>query len=108
LHPFPARRSADLGVEPTLGPDATGVGWVFEYTLESDSLDLAELRSLQDWNIRFQLTAVPGVSEVASLGGFVRQYQVVVDPYTLLAIGTPSTRRHTQICDNHTDTGTLV
>lgn len=74
------QRQLPAGVEPSMGPDATGVGWVFEYTLESDSLDLAQLRSLQDWNIRFQLTAVPGVSEVASLGGFVKQYQVEVDP----------------------------
>ncbi|MHC4295564.1 MAG: efflux RND transporter permease subunit, partial [Planctomycetota bacterium] len=73
------------GVEPTMGPDATGVGWVFEYVLESDSLDLAELRSLQDWYIRYQLTAVQGVSEVASLGGFVKQYQVEVNPERLRA-----------------------
>ena len=66
------RQRLPQGVEPTLGPDATGVGWVYEYVLESDSLDLAQLRSLQDWYIRYQLTSVPGVSEVASLGGFVK------------------------------------
>ena len=65
------RQQLPTGIEPVLGPDATGVGWVFEYVLESDSLILAELRTLQDWYIRYQLTAVPGVSEVASLGGFV-------------------------------------
>jgi Cu(I)/Ag(I) efflux system membrane protein CusA/SilA len=96
------------GVEPTLGPDATGVGWVFEYTLESDSLDLAELRSLQDWNIRFQLTAVPGVSEVASLGGFVRQYQVEVDPERLRAFGIPVTRVAAAIGDHNMDIGARV
>jgi Cu(I)/Ag(I) efflux system membrane protein CusA/SilA len=96
------------GVEPTLGPDATGVGWVFEYTLESDSLNLAELRSLQDWNIRFQLTAVPGVSEVASLGGFVRQYQVEVDPERLRAFGIPVTRVASAIGDHNVDIGARV
>jgi Cu(I)/Ag(I) efflux system membrane protein CusA/SilA len=68
------------GVVPTLGPDATGVGHVFWYTLESDRHTLTELRSLQDWFVRYQLNAVPGVAEVASVGGFVRQYQVNVDP----------------------------
>src|SRR5690606_4461117 len=101
-------RQLPSGVEPTLGPDATGVGWVFEYTLESDSLDLAELRSLQDWNIRFQLTAVPGVSEVASLRGFVRQYQVEVDPERLRAFGIPVTRVAAAIGDHNMDIGARV
>jgi Cu(I)/Ag(I) efflux system membrane protein CusA/SilA len=73
------------GVIPTLGPDATAVGWVYEYSVESENHDLSQLRSLQDWYIRYQLTTVPGVSEVASVGGFVRQYQVEVDPNKLLA-----------------------
>lgn len=75
------------GVAPTLGPDATGVGWVFQYVLEDSSgrQDLAELRALQDFTIRPALQAVSGVAEVASLGGFQRQYQVVVDPQKLLA-----------------------
>ncbi len=73
------------GVVPTLGPDASAVGWVYEYTVESDRHDLSELRSLQDWYIRYQLTTVPGVAEVASIGGFVKQYQVEVDPNKLLA-----------------------
>lgn len=102
------RRQLPTGVEPSLGPDATGVGWVFEYTLESDSLDLAQLRSLQDWNIRFQLTAVPGVSEVASLGGFVRQYQVEVDPERLRAFNIPVTRVADAIGDHNTDIGARV
>ena len=73
------------GVTPTLGPDATGVGWAFMYSLNSTNRDLAELRSLQDWYLKYQLTAVPGVSEVASVGGFVKQYQVTVDPTKLRA-----------------------
>ncbi len=77
------------GVQPTLGPDATGVGWVFEYALvdRSGHQDLAELRSLQDWNIRYALESVDGVAEVASVGGFVKQYQVQVDPNRMLARG---------------------
>jgi Cu(I)/Ag(I) efflux system membrane protein CusA/SilA len=102
------QRQLPDGVEPTLGPDATGVGWVFEYTLESDSLDLAQLRSLQDWSIRYQLTAVPGVSEVASLGGFVRQYQVEVDPERLRAFGIPVTRVAAAIGDHNVDIGARV
>ncbi len=73
------------GVSPVLGPDATGVGWAFMYTLNSPSRDLAELRSLQDWYLRYQLAAVEGVAEVASVGGFVKQYQVSVDPVKLRA-----------------------
>jgi Cu(I)/Ag(I) efflux system membrane protein CusA/SilA len=73
------------GVTPTLGPDATGVGWVFQYALvdESGKHDLQELRSLQDWNVRYALESVPGVAEVASIGGFVKQYQVNLDPNKL-------------------------
>jgi Cu(I)/Ag(I) efflux system membrane protein CusA/SilA len=73
------------GVTPSLGPDATGVGWAFMYSLNSTNRDLAELRSLQDWYLKYQLTAVPGVAEVASVGGFVKQYQVTVDPVKLRA-----------------------
>ena len=73
------------GVTPSLGPDATGVGWAFMYSLNSTNRDLAELRSMQDWYLKYQLTAVPGVSEVASVGGFVKQYQVTVDPTRLRA-----------------------
>ncbi|MDP7447718.1 MAG: efflux RND transporter permease subunit, partial [Candidatus Latescibacteria bacterium] len=79
------------GITPRLGPDATGVGWVFEYVLEDTTghNDLAQLRSIQDWYLRYELTSVPGVSEVASIGGFVRQYQVTVDPNRLLAYNMP-------------------
>ena len=73
------------GVTPSLGPDATGVGWAFMYSLNSTNRDLAELRSLQDWYLKYQLTSVPGVAEVASVGGFVKQYQVTVDPTKLRA-----------------------
>src|SRR5436309_5327586 len=77
------------GVTPTLGPDATGVGQIFWYTLESDQMSLRDLRTLQDWFVRYQLNSVPGVSEVASVGGYVQQYQVDVDPNKLRAYGLP-------------------
>ena len=96
------------GVEPTLGPDATGVGWVFESVLESSHHDLAELRSLQDWYVRYQLTAVPGVSEVASLGGFVKQYQVEVNPERLRAFGIPVTRVTEALAAHSADIGARV
>jgi len=73
------------GVAPTLGPDATGVGQVFWYTLESDQMNLRDLRTLQDWFVRYQLNSVPGVAEVASVGGYVQQYQVDIDPNKLRA-----------------------
>ncbi|HEX9621754.1 MAG TPA: CusA/CzcA family heavy metal efflux RND transporter, partial [Polyangiaceae bacterium] len=75
------------GVRPSLGPDATGVGWVFQYALtdKSGKQDLQQLRSLQDWNVRYALSSVPGVAEVASVGGFVKEYQVQVDPVRLRA-----------------------
>jgi Cu(I)/Ag(I) efflux system membrane protein CusA/SilA len=72
-------------VTPSLGPDATGVGWAFMYSLSSTNRSLAELRSMQDWYLKYQLTSVDGVSEVASVGGFVKQYQVTVDPTRLRA-----------------------
>src|SRR5689334_5832345 len=77
------------GVVPTLGPDATGVGHVFWYTVEGEGRSLRELRSIQDWFIRYQLNAVPGVAEVASIGGTVQQYQIDVDPGKLRAYGVP-------------------
>src|SRR5438128_3609807 len=82
------------GATPTLGPDATGVGWVYQYALvdESGAHDLAQLRSLQDWYLRYQLESVPGVAEVASVGGFVKQYQIEVEPNTLAAYRLPITK----------------
>ncbi len=79
------------GVKTELGPDATGVGWVYQYALvdTTGKRSLADLRSIQDWHLRYELQAVPGVAEVASLGGFVRQYQITVDPNKLAAYGIP-------------------
>ena len=79
------------GVNPVLGPDATGVGWIFQYALVDDSkkCTLAELRSIQDWNLRYALESVEGVAEVASVGGFVKEYQVDLDPNKLLAYNIP-------------------
>ncbi|MGZ4828546.1 MAG: efflux RND transporter permease subunit, partial [Candidatus Angelobacter sp.] len=78
-------------VSPMIGPDATGAGWVFEYALvdRSHSHSLADLRTIQEWQLRYQLATVPGVAEIASIGGFVKQYQVNVDPNKLLAYGIP-------------------
>jgi copper/silver efflux system protein len=85
------RGSLPEGVNPVIGPDATGVGWVFEYALadKSGKHDLAALRSLQDWHLRYALESVKGVAEVASVGGFVKEYQVDLDPNKLLAYGIP-------------------
>jgi len=90
------------GVTPSLGPDATGVGWVYEYVLESDRHDLQQLRSIQDWYLRYELAAVEGVSEVASIGGYVKQYQVAVDPNRLLAyhVTIPQIRQAIQQSNN--------
>src|SRR5213595_3769916 len=85
------RGSLPEGVNPVIGPDATGVGWVYEYALVDDTgkHDLAELRSIQDWNLRYALSAVKGVAEVAPVGGFVKQYQVDLDPNALVAYHIP-------------------
>ncbi len=77
--------SLPSGITPRLGPDATGVGWAFMYSLNSKNHDLAQLRSMQDWFLRYQLSSVEGVAEVASVGGFVKQYQITVDPHRLHA-----------------------
>lgn len=93
------------GVTPALGPDATGVGWVYEYVLESDNHDLAQLRSIQDWFLRYELTSVQGVAEVASVGGFVKQYQVIVDPNKLLAYNIPIQKVRRAIQRSNSDVG---
>ncbi len=82
------------GVTPQLGPDATGVGWGFQYALEDESgnHDLSQLRSLQDWTLKYALESVPGVAEVASVGGYVKQYQITLDPNRLLAYKLPLTK----------------
>ena len=96
------------GVNPALGPDATGVGWVYQYVLRSDRHNLAELRSIQDWFLRYELTSVNGVSEVASIGGFVKQYQVEVDPNKLLIYDIPLNRIKTAIQRSNNDVGGRV
>ena len=96
------------GVTPSLGPDATGVGWVYQYAVLSDRHNLAELRTLQDWYLRYQLAKAPGVAEVASLGGFVQQYQVTVDPVKLRAYGIPLARVSQVIRDSNRDVGGRV
>ncbi len=97
-------------VSPALGPDATGVGWVFQYTLEdpTGNHDLAQLRSIQDWYLRYQLQTVPGVAEVATVGGFVKQYQVVVDPNKLAAYRLPLATVKTAIQRSNQDVGGRV
>ena len=93
------------GVSSTLGPDATGVGWAFMYALKSDKRNLQELRSIQDWFLKYELTAVEGVSEVASIGGFVKQYQVTVDPNKLRAYNIPISKIRTAIQRSNADVG---
>ena len=93
------------GVTPELGPDATGVGWAYMYALRSDRHDLGELRSIQDWFLKYELTAIPGVSEVASVGGFVRQYQITVDPNRLRAYGLPISAIRAAIQESNSDVG---
>ena len=95
------------GITPTLGPDATGVGWIYEYALvdRSGQHDLAELRSIQDWYLRYPLQTVPGVAEVASIGGYVRQYQVEVDPNALAAYNIPLASVRRAIMDSNRDVG---
>ena len=95
-------------VTPSLGPDATGVGWVYQYVVLGAQRTLAELRTLQDWFIRYQLTQAQGVSEVASVGGFVQQYQVVVDPRQLQAYGIPLQRVSEVIRSSNRDVGGRV
>ena len=96
------------GVSPQLGPDATGVGWVYQYAVLSDKHNLAELRTMQDWYLRYQLTKAHGVSEVASIGGFVQQYQVTVDPLKLRAYNIPLGKVSQAIRDSNRDVGGRV
>ena len=93
------------GVTPTLGPDATGVGWVYQYALVAKEMTLAELRSVQDWTIRYGLAKAGGVSEVASVGGFVKQYNVVVDPNRLRALGVSLATVRGAIRSSNSDVG---
>jgi Cu(I)/Ag(I) efflux system membrane protein CusA/SilA len=104
------RGKLPANVNPALGPDATGVGWVYEYVVEDPTgrHDLAQLRTIQDWYLRYQLQTVPGVSEVASVGGFVKQYQVVVDPNTLASYGIPLSKVKEAIKRSNNDVGGRV
>ncbi|MCG6957595.1 MAG: CusA/CzcA family heavy metal efflux RND transporter, partial [Gemmatimonadetes bacterium] len=96
--------------EPALGPDATGLGWVYQYALvdTTGTMSLADLRSYQDWYLRYQLTAVPGVSEVASVGGYEQVYEVTVDPIKLRGYGIPITRVMSAIRSSNEDVGAMV
>lgn len=96
------------GVTPTLGPDATGVGWVYQYVVLGAQYSLAELRTLQDWFIRFQLTKAHGVAEVAGLGGFVQQYQIIADPRKLQAYGIPLSAVGKVVAASNRDVGGRV
>jgi Cu(I)/Ag(I) efflux system membrane protein CusA/SilA len=96
------------GVSPQLGPDATGVGWVFQYAVVSGTKNLAELRTLQDWYLRYQLAKAQGVAEVASIGGFVQTYQVVVDPVKLRAYNIPLSKVTQVIRESNRDVGGRV
>ena len=96
------------GVTPTLGPDATGVGWVYQYAVVAAQRSLAELRSIQDWFVRYQLTKAQGVAEVASVGGFVKTYQVTVEPRKLQAYGIPLNKVAEVIRASNRDVGGRV
>ena len=101
-------RTLPQGVVPTLGPDATGVGWVYQYAVMAKERNLAELRSTQDWQVRFAVAKAEGVAEVASVGGFVRQYSVVVDPRRLRAFDIPLAKIREAIRESNMDVGGRV
>lgn len=98
------------GVNPSLGPDATGIGWIFEYALvdKSGKHDLAELRSLQDWMLKFELSSVPGVAEIASVGGVVKQYQIVVNPVKMAQYGVTLSDINTAVNSSNQEAGGSV
>jgi len=103
-----ATKRLPAGITPALGPDATGVGWVYQYAVTGAQKTLAELRSFQDWNIRYQLAKSDGVAEIASAGGFVKQYQVVVDPRKLQAFNITLERVAEAIRQSNRDVGGRV
>jgi Cu(I)/Ag(I) efflux system membrane protein CusA/SilA len=103
-----ASRTLPQGVVPTLGPDATGVGWVYQYAVMAQKRNLAELRSTQDWQVRFAVAKAEGVAEVASVGGFVRQYSVVVDPHRLRAFDVTLAKLREAIRASNMDVGGRV
>jgi Cu(I)/Ag(I) efflux system membrane protein CusA/SilA len=100
-----ASRGLGSGVTPTLGPDATGVGWVYQYALIAKEQSLAELRSLQDWSLRYGLSKAEGVAEIASVGGFVKQYNVVIDPQRLRSFDIPLSKVRSAIRASNMDFG---
>jgi Cu(I)/Ag(I) efflux system membrane protein CusA/SilA len=100
-----AARKLPNGVTPTLGPDATGVGWVYQYALQSKDKSLADLRSLQDWTIRYGIAKAEGVAEVASVGGFVKQYNIIVDPNRLRSLNIPLAKVRDAIRGSNMDVG---
>jgi copper/silver efflux system protein len=100
-----ASKKLPQGVTPVLGPDATGVGWVYQYVLIAKNMTLAELRSIQDWTIRYGLAKAEGVAEIASIGGFVKQYNVVVDPNRLRALNIPLSKVRDVIRASNADVG---
>jgi Cu(I)/Ag(I) efflux system membrane protein CusA/SilA len=100
-----AQKNLPAGVTPSLGPDATGVGWVYQYVVQGAQKSLAELRSIQDWFARYQIAKATGVAEVASVGGFTQQYQVVADPQRLRAYGISLKEVRAAIRDSNMDVG---
>jgi Cu(I)/Ag(I) efflux system membrane protein CusA/SilA len=100
-----AARRLPPGVTPSLGPDATGVGWVYQYAVTGQGRDLAELRSTQDWRLRYAVAKADGIAEVASVGGFVKQYSVVVDPRRLQTFGISLDMVRAAIRDSNMDVG---
>ncbi|WP_147652647.1 efflux RND transporter permease subunit [Vulcaniibacterium gelatinicum] len=103
-----AAKNLPAGVTPSLGPDASGVGWVYQYVLQGKQRSLDELRALQDWYVRYQLAKAPGVAEIASVGGFVRQYSVTVDPVRLREYGIPLAQVAQAIRESNRDVGGRV
>ena len=103
-----ASKNLPAGVTPSLGPDATGVGWVYQYALQGKQRSLDELRAVQDWYVRYQLAKAPGVAEIGSVGGFVRQYSVTVDPARLREYGIPLARVSQVVRESNRDVGGRV
>ena len=100
-----AARRLPAGVTPSLGPDATGVGWVYQYVVRGAQKSLAELRTIQDWYVRYGLAKAEGVAEVASVGGFVKQYRSSIDPQRLQALGIPLAKVRDAIRASNMDVG---
>src|SRR5665213_1277488 len=100
-----AARKLPAGVTPTLGPDATGVGWVYQYAVMAKNRSLAELRTIQDWYVRYGLSKAEGVAEIASVGGFVKQYNIVVDPQRLRTFDIPLSKLRDAVRASNMDVG---